>query len=50
MSAVSSVPFFSIYCASKWALEGLSQSLLNEVSPLGISIVLIEPGATKVVE
>ncbi|UUO01428.1 SDR family oxidoreductase [Mycolicibacterium novocastrense] len=33
-----------IYHASKWALEGLSQSLAQEVAPFGVHVTLIEPG------
>jgi NAD(P)-dependent dehydrogenase (short-subunit alcohol dehydrogenase family) len=35
----------SSYCASKHALEGWSESLRLEVNPLGIKVVLVEPGA-----
>jgi len=35
----------SMYHASKWALEGFSQSLALEVRPFGIHVTLIEPGA-----
>jgi NAD(P)-dependent dehydrogenase (short-subunit alcohol dehydrogenase family) len=35
----------SSYSASKHALEGWSESLRLEVSPLGIKVVLVEPGA-----
>jgi len=35
----------SSYCASKHALEGWSESLRMEVNPLGIKVVLVEPGA-----
>ena len=37
-------PGFGIYHASKWALEGLSESMRYELAPLGIDVVLVEPG------
>jgi NAD(P)-dependent dehydrogenase (short-subunit alcohol dehydrogenase family) len=33
-----------MYHASKWALEGISQSLAAEVAGFGIKVTLIEPG------
>jgi NAD(P)-dependent dehydrogenase (short-subunit alcohol dehydrogenase family) len=41
------VPFLSAYCAGKFALEGLSESLYYELLPFGIRIKLIEPGGIK---
>lgn len=37
-------PLFGWYCASKHALEGLSDALRLETGPFGIRVVLIEPG------
>jgi NAD(P)-dependent dehydrogenase (short-subunit alcohol dehydrogenase family) len=37
-------PTNSIYCASKWALEGWAEAIAYELEPFGIRIVLVEPG------
>ena len=37
----------SAYVATKFALEGLSESLEYEVRPFGIKVILIEPGVVK---
>jgi NAD(P)-dependent dehydrogenase (short-subunit alcohol dehydrogenase family) len=34
----------SAYCASKFAVEGISESLSKEVGPLGIKVTVVEPG------
>ncbi len=34
----------SVYCASKYAIEGLTASLALEVAPLGIKVTAVEPG------
>jgi NAD(P)-dependent dehydrogenase (short-subunit alcohol dehydrogenase family) len=41
------VPFLSPYCAGKFALEGLSESLYYELLPFNIRIKLVEPGGIK---
>ena len=40
-------PFGGWYHASKFALEGLSDSLRNEVKPFGIDVIVIEPGGVE---
>lgn len=39
------IPFSSSYHGSKFALEGLSESIQYELEPFGIKVILIEPGA-----
>ena len=34
----------SAYCASKFALEGFSDSLRKEVAPLGVAVSIVNPG------
>ena len=41
------VPFLSAYHASKFALEGLSESMRHELLPFGVFVCLIEPGTFR---
>lgn len=41
------LPGMSAYVATKFALEGLSESLAHEVEQFGIKVILVEPGVVK---
>jgi len=41
----NATPFLAPYCASKFALEGLSESLRRELMLFGIDVIVIAPGA-----
>jgi NAD(P)-dependent dehydrogenase (short-subunit alcohol dehydrogenase family) len=40
-------PGFGAYCATKFALEGLAQTLRDEVAAFGIHTMIVEPGAFR---
>jgi NAD(P)-dependent dehydrogenase (short-subunit alcohol dehydrogenase family) len=44
IGGISAFPNIGMYHASKWALEGLSQALAQEVRSFGVKVTLIEPG------
>lgn len=44
IGGISAFPALGAYHASKWALEGFSQSLAQEVAGFGIHVTLVEPG------
>jgi NAD(P)-dependent dehydrogenase (short-subunit alcohol dehydrogenase family) len=42
---ITALPLIGFYCATKWAVEALHESLAQEVKPFGIKVTLVEPGA-----
>jgi NAD(P)-dependent dehydrogenase (short-subunit alcohol dehydrogenase family) len=40
-------PGWGVYCSTKFAVEGLSESMGHELAPLGIQVTAIEPGAFR---
>jgi NAD(P)-dependent dehydrogenase (short-subunit alcohol dehydrogenase family) len=40
-------PLFSLYHSSKWAVEGLTESLQYELKSFGIKVKIVEPGGVK---
>lgn len=44
LAGLVGLPFAGLYSASKFALEGLSESLRHEMRPFGVHVALVEPG------
>lgn len=44
IGGIAAFPLLGGYHASKWALEGLTESLAHELSGTGIAVTLVEPG------
>jgi NAD(P)-dependent dehydrogenase (short-subunit alcohol dehydrogenase family) len=40
-------PLTGLYCASKYAVEGLTESLRGELAPHGVQVCLVEPGGYR---
>lgn len=38
---------FGIYCATKFAVEGLSEAMAQELAPLGVHVTVVDPGAFR---
>jgi NAD(P)-dependent dehydrogenase (short-subunit alcohol dehydrogenase family) len=47
MGGVITAPGYGAYCAAKHALEAVSESLAVEVAPLGVRVLVVEPGAFR---
>lgn len=45
VAGVVSLPFLGIYCASKFAVEGLSDAMRLELKPFGIEVCIAQPAA-----
>ena len=44
VAGLTAMPGLGGYHTSKWALEGLSEALAQEVAPFGIDVTIVEPG------
>ena len=47
MGGLMAVPGMSAYCGSKFALEGISESLAQEVAQFGIQVTALAPGSFR---
>jgi len=47
MAGFIGFPGMSVYCAAKYAVEGLSEALAVELAPFGIRVTIVEPGAFR---
>lgn len=41
---VGGFPGWGVYCATKFAVEGLSEALAAEAAPFGVKVTIVEPG------
>lgn len=47
MGGQMSAPGFGAYSAAKFALEGASEALAQELAPFGVKVLIVEPGAFR---
>jgi len=47
VAGLLSMAGFGPYCSTKFAVEGISEALSQEVGPLGLKVTIIEPGAFR---
>ncbi len=47
LSGTMALPGLGAYCASKFALEGMTETWRHELKPFGIDVISIQPGAYK---
>jgi len=47
MGGYITMPGISYYCGSKFALEGISETLAKEVQPFGIAVTAVAPGSFR---
>jgi NAD(P)-dependent dehydrogenase (short-subunit alcohol dehydrogenase family) len=41
------LPGLSLYHASKWAIEGFFESVIQEIAPFGIDVTIVQPAGAK---
>ncbi|MFT4778620.1 MAG: NAD(P)-dependent dehydrogenase (short-subunit alcohol dehydrogenase family) [Flavobacteriales bacterium] len=47
IGGIFALPYRGVYCASKFAIEGFSESLSMELLPQGIDVSIVQPGDVK---
>jgi NAD(P)-dependent dehydrogenase (short-subunit alcohol dehydrogenase family) len=47
LAGIVPLPFWGHYSASKFAVEGLMETLRHELKPLGVQVALVEPGVIR---
>jgi NAD(P)-dependent dehydrogenase (short-subunit alcohol dehydrogenase family) len=47
IGGLAAFPLTGIYHASKWALEGFSETLRQEVEPFGVKVLMVEPSGFR---